>query len=317
MNKVLVFTATYNEADNIRALVEAVLSSLPQSDLLVVDDNSPDGTGTLLDQLRATTPRLHVLHRPRKNGLGTAHKIAIKYALAHGYDALITMDADFSHDPSYLPRMLAELENAEFVTGSRYIPGGSCEYPFSRILLSRVANGLTHSMLGIPVHETTTAYRGFRRALLERMNVDAIRSEGYSYFVESIYQVKLLSQAGTPPVRMAEFPIRFVDRRAGASKISKKEIWKGFSTLFRLAAQRARDAFSGGVGAPLPPPAAGEPALRCATCGSEYFTDLSGGNASGAKPVQCLGCGATADAASAIAAPGSHSARSTLSASTS
>src|SRR5713101_420369 len=228
MLKILVFTATYNEADSIAALVREVFQAVPSCEMLVVDDNSPDGTGRLLEELKAQYPKLQAVHRPYKNGLGTAHKLAVKYALAHGFDALVTMDADFSHDPKYLPEMLRRLEQAEFVTGSRYAPGGSCEYPPSRVALSRAANALTRALLGIPLHETTTSYRGFRRALLERMNVDAIRADGYSYFVECIYQVRRLE------AQMDEFPIRFADRRAGTTKISKREIWRGFTTLARL-----------------------------------------------------------------------------------
>jgi len=129
MKRVLVFTATYNEADNIASLVREVFASLPQCDMLVVDDNSPDGTGRILDELKTQDSRLRVIHRSGKNGLGSAHKLAIKYSIAQSYDALITMDADFSHDPKYLPQMLRELEDADFVIGSRYAPGGSCEYP--------------------------------------------------------------------------------------------------------------------------------------------------------------------------------------------
>lgn len=239
MDNVLVFTATYNEVDNIGFLIETILATLPNCDVLVVDDDSPDGTGKLLDEIRAREPRLHVIHRPGKNGLGSAHKLGMKYALEHGYDALVTMDADFSHDPRVLPEMMRHLEQAEFVIGSRYVAGGSCEYPLSRVALSTVANYLTRALLSIPVHETTTAYRGFRRSLLERMDIDGIRSEGYSYFVECVYQVKrLTSHGGGGLVRMTEFPIRFADRRAGSSKISKAEIWKGFTTLFRLSVQR-------------------------------------------------------------------------------
>ena len=219
MNKILVFTATYNEVDNIASLLEAIFAALPACEVLVVDDSSPDKTGELLEQIRARESRLHVIHRPGKNGLGTAHKLAVKYALAEGYDALITMDADFSHDPSYLPEMVRQLEQAEFVIGSRYVAGGSCEYPLSRVILSRVANSLTRAILSVPVHETTTSYRGFRRSLLERMNIDAIHADGYSYFVESIYQVSRLAKQDGARGGMAEFPIRFVDRRAGTTKI--------------------------------------------------------------------------------------------------
>src|SRR5262245_17422675 len=244
LRKVLVFTATYNEADNIASLIAAVFGALPDCDMLVVDDNSPDGTGGIIDGLRATNPRLHVVHRPGKNGLGSAHKLAMKYALANRYDALVTMDADFSHDPQCLPQMVSLLESSDFVIGSRYVPGGSCEYPIERVVLSRTANSLTRTLLGVPVQETTTSYRGFRRELLERMDIDAIRSDGYSFFVECIYQVSQRTKAAGDQQRqgMAEFPIRFADRRAGSTKISKKEIWRGMTTLARLAAGR----FTGG-----------------------------------------------------------------------
>lgn len=299
MKEVLVFTATYNEADNIGSLVADVFAQLPACEMLVVDDNSPDGTGRILDELSAKNPRLHVIHRPGKNGLGTAHKLAMKYALEHEYGALITMDADFSHDPKYLPEIVRKLEGADFVIGSRYVAGGSCEYPPSRILLSRTANTLTRTLLGIPLHETTTSYRGFRRSLLERMNVDAIRSDGYSFFVESINQVARL----TGGVGMAEFPIRFADRRAGSTKISKKEIWKGFTTLGRLAVRRAA--------APvLPkrrPPQEDAASAPCNVCGCRYHTEeypasndghmsatyrcTSTEHESHGRIVQCLGCG--------------------------
>jgi 2-polyprenyl-3-methyl-5-hydroxy-6-metoxy-1,4-benzoquinol methylase len=305
MKDVLVFTATYDEADNIPALIEAVFAGLPRCEMLVVDDNSPDGTGDVLERIKAGNPRLHVIHRPSKNGLGTAHKLAIKYALAHGYQALITMDADFSHDPKCLPEIMRQLERAEFVIGSRYIPGGSCELPVSRVLLSRGANTMARALLGIPVHETTTSYRGFRRSLLERMNVDAIRSDGYSYFVESIYQVSRIMSSEKATGGMVEFPIRFVDRRAGTSKVSKKEIWRGMTTLARLAARRL---------VPLRAADTGKPQLvereglhACNFCGSNYqveqypasntghaaatYTCTNTGHASHGRIVQCLSCG--------------------------
>jgi 2-polyprenyl-3-methyl-5-hydroxy-6-metoxy-1,4-benzoquinol methylase len=303
MKDVLVFTATYNEADNITTLVEEVFAALPGSEMLVVDDNSPDGTGDILERIRAENPRLHVIHRPGKNGLGSAHKLAIKYALAEGYGALITMDADFSHDPKYLPEMMRELEHAEFVIGSRYAPGGSCEYPLSRVLLSRGANALARALLGISVHETTTSYRGFRRSLLERMNVDAIRSDGYSYFVESINHVNRILSADGTAGSMSEFPIRFVDRRAGTSKISKKEVFRGMTTLARLAARRLVPARPG----PAPAPDPRESFGVCNLCGSTYQVELyaasntghapatyactNTGHASHGRIVQCLGCG--------------------------
>jgi len=305
MQRVLVFTATYNEADNIAALVEGVFAVLPHCEMLVVDDNSPDGTGKLLDDISRRDRRLTVVHRPGKNGLGSAHKLAIKHALANGYDALITMDADFSHDPKYLPEMVRNLETAEFVIGSRYAPGGSCEYPLSRVILSRTANSLARILLGISVRETTTSYRGFRRSLLQRMDIDAIRADGYSYFIESIYQVSRRAHDNGATRGMAEFPIRFVDRRAGTTKISKKEIWKGFTTLGRLAASRlARGASRATEPAPSPPP---PEASNCFVCGSPYQVQIyaaagnadafasynctSMGHSSHGRIVQCLSCG--------------------------
>jgi len=299
MQKILIFTATYNEADNIAELVREVFEQVPSCEMLVVDDNSPDGTGRILEELKAQFPKLHAIHRPYKNGLGTAHKLAVKHALAHGFDALVTMDADFSHDPKYLPEMMRRLEQAEFVTGSRYAKGGSCEYPPSRVLLSRTANSLTRLLLGIPLHETTTSYRGFRRSLLERMNVDAIHADGYSYFVECIYQVRRLG------AKMDEFPIRFADRRAGSTKISKREIWRGFTTLLRLAVTRTLRK----VGIhPRPLGVDAHDGLQpCNACGcvhhvEEYpatneghqsatYSCTSTGHASHGRIVQCLGCG--------------------------
>jgi dolichol-phosphate mannosyltransferase len=273
--RTLVFTATYNEADNIRPLVGEICAQLPEAELLVVDDSSPDGTGRLVDELHARDPRIHVIHRPAKNGIGTAHKIAFKYALAGGYDRLITMDADFSHDPKYLPEMVRQLADAEFVIGSRYMQGGSLEYPPSRVVLSRAANFLTRTLLRIPLAETTTSYRGFTHALLERLDIDAIQSEGYSFFVESIYQVARL---GLP---MAEFPIHFADRRAGQTKISRKEIWRGVTTLGRLAAKDAGRRLGLHREDPLGTSATHE---KCVTCGSEFFSRSVAG-------VVCLGCG--------------------------
>lgn len=302
LKKILVFTATYNEVDNIPVLVRDVLATLPDCEMLVVDDASPDGIGRLLDELRRTEPRLHVVHRPSKNGLGTAHKLAIKFALTHGYDALITMDADFSHHPKYLPQMMRELGHAEFVTGSRFMRGGSCEYPLPRRALSHTASTLTRVLLGIPLHETTTSYRGFRGSLLERMNVDAIRSQGYSYFVESLFLVDRLVRRERSSGGLREFPICFEDRRAGASKISKKEILKGVLTLARLTLKRAV-----GRTNPGPPPAQLQGAGVCNACGCAYhvreYRGTHPGHASGTYPststgrsshervVRCLGCG--------------------------
>jgi len=231
--RTLVFTATFNEADNIASLVRECLAALPDADMLVVDDSSPDGTSVILTSLAGEmSGRLKVITRPRKLGLGSAHKLAMKYALREGYDVLVTMDADYSHHPKYLPAIAKELEVADFVTGSRYAKGGRCDYGAGRQFVSRGANTLTRALLGIPLFETTTSYRGFRRSLLEAMPLDQIRAEGYAFFFESIFHATRAAQ------KSSEIPIHFEDRRAGTSKISKKEIVRAALHLARLFAAR-------------------------------------------------------------------------------
>ena len=156
MPRILVFTATFDEVDNIEQLVQEIFQYLPGQEILVIDDSSPDGTGDLLDRLSADNPNIHVIHRPSKLGLGTAHLLAMKYAIHGGFDYLITMDADFSHHPKYLPTMVKLLEENDFVIGSRYAPGGRCDYGVVRVLVSRTANTLARVFLGIPTHEATT-----------------------------------------------------------------------------------------------------------------------------------------------------------------
>ncbi len=232
MAKVLVFTATYNEIDNVENFILEVSRYLPGQDILIVDDNSPDGTGTLLDRLRKNNKHLNVVHRPDKLGLGTAHILAIKYALIHDYDYLITMDADFSHHPKYLPELFKSLKENDFVIGSRYIKGGHCDYGFIRTVVSKTANYMARILLGIPTYETTTSFRGFSKNLLEKIKIDNIKSDGYSFFMECMYFVKKDTN------KIKEFPIYFEDRRAGSSKISKREIIKAIYRLFRLAFKR-------------------------------------------------------------------------------
>ena len=228
----LVFTATYNEADNVENLLNEILSHLPDADILIVDDHSPDGTGPLLDRLATENSRIHVVHRPSKLGLGTAHLLAMKYAMHHNYEHLITMDADFSHNPKYLTIMKQLLEDNDFVIGSRYAKGGRCDYGLVRTLISRTANTLARYLLGIPTHEATTSYRGFSVDLLRQMALNTIWSDGYSFFMESIFLVRLATR------KLAEFPIHFEDRRAGASKISKREIFKAIYNIARLFYRR-------------------------------------------------------------------------------
>jgi len=232
MPRTLVFTATYNEADNIEALINEIFHYLPETDILVVDDNSPDGTGPLLDRLASDNSRIHIVHRPSKLGLGTAHLLAMRYAVHHDYDHLITMDADFSHNPKYLPIIEQLMQDNAFVIGSRYTKGGRCDYQGIRVLISKTANTLARYLLGVPTHEATTSYRGFTRSLLKEMDLDSIWSNGYSFFMESIFLVRRTTN------RMSEFPIHFEDRRAGASKISKVEIIKAVYHIARMFYRR-------------------------------------------------------------------------------
>jgi len=301
MSGTLVFTATYNEADNIVPFVEGIFGALPSCHVLVVDDNSPDGTAELLKQFAETCDgELHTIVRPRKLGVGSAHKLAVKFALAHGYDRLITMDADFSHDPAYLPRMTELLDDHEFVIGSRYVEGGRCEYGPLRREFSRGANVLARTVLGIPLKETTTSFRGFRRELLERLDIDSISGEGYSYFLGCAYRAAQLSQT------LAEFPIVFVDRRAGSTKISQGEIVRGFLMLARLARDRASSVIPRRSEPSRTRPTTGE-FLPCNACGSIYqvekwpasvgahtiaqYTCTTTGHESHGRIVRCLGCG--------------------------
>ena len=228
MEQILVFTATYNEAENIEDLIISVFDHLRDTEMLVIDDDSPDGTGNILKELAKKYKQLNIIHRTRKLGLGTAHKLAMKYAIENNFDILITMDADFSHHPKYLKKMVSMMVNNDFVTGSRYINGGGLNYGLYRKTLSVTANLLARNLLDIPLKECTTSYRGFQVSILKAMNLDSIQSDGYSFFVESIYYICRLTN------KIDEFPIFFSDRQSGISKISKLEIFKSVYCLFKL-----------------------------------------------------------------------------------
>ena len=223
--KILIFFATYNEADNVENLLKCTFEQLPGQEVLVVDDDSPDGTGEILDIISQNIKQVTVIHRPRKLGLGTAHKLAMQYAIKNKYEILITMDADFSHHPEYLPTLVDLMNDNDFVIGSRYMKGGGLGYGFFRRSLSITANILTRHMLKLPLKECTTSYRGFQVSLLKKINLNSIRSEGYSFFIESIYIIHQLTD------KITEFPIFFYDRQSGSSKISKIEIIKGILCL--------------------------------------------------------------------------------------
>ena len=231
--KALAVLPTYNEKENIAALVGEILALGQPLEVLVVDDNSPDGTAEIVQQLVASDPRVYVLRRAGKLGLGTAYKAGFEYGLENGYDAVITMDADFSHHPRYLPAMLAAAANYDLVIGSRYVEGGGVEnWPWHRRFLSGGANLLSRLMLGLPARDCTAGFRCYRRRLLQGTDWRLIKAEGYGFLEEMLYR---LHRAG---FTIGEVPIIFADRKAGSSKISKAEIFKAMAMLFRLGAER-------------------------------------------------------------------------------
>ncbi len=226
--KTLIIIPTYNEYENLPPLLEMVFSYAPDTDILVVDDNSPDGTGDLAEKLREKDPRIHVLHRAGKLGLGTAYVAGFKYAIEHSYDAAFEMDADFSHDPRYLPNFLTEIEHADLVIGSRYIRGGATpNWSLSRRLISGCGNIFARVMLGIPVHDCTAGYRCYRREVLERIDLDSVQSQGYAFQVELAYRV--MKQG----FKIVETPIVFMDRRVGKSKMSRAIVLEAFTFVLR------------------------------------------------------------------------------------
>jgi len=217
MPQALIVVPTYNERDNVRGIAERLLAALPGTELLFVDDNSPDGTGGVLDELAAGQPRVHVMHRAGKLGLGTAYIEGFGWGLARGFDYLFEMDADGSHDPKYLPQMLALAEDgADVVVGSRYVPGGGTENwgPF-RKLLSRGGSLYARTVLGVELRDVTAGFIAWRRAALEAIDLSTITSNGYSFQIEMKYR------AVQKHLRVVETPIVFVDRRVGQSKMSR------------------------------------------------------------------------------------------------
>ena len=217
MPRALIVVPTYNERDNAPGIAERLLAALPGTDLLFVDDNSPDGTGALLDGLAAAQPRIHVMHRAGKLGLGTAYVEGFGWGLARGYDYLFEMDADGSHDPKYLPQMLALAEDgADLVVGSRYVPGGgTLNWGAGRKLISRGGSLYARTILGVDVRDVTAGFVCWRRAALEAIDLSSITSNGYSFQIEMKYR------AFQNNLRVVETPIVFVDRRVGQSKMSR------------------------------------------------------------------------------------------------
>ncbi|WP_055502468.1 polyprenol monophosphomannose synthase [Nonomuraea pusilla] len=218
LGRVLIIVPTYNERENLPAIAERVRAALPEAHLLVADDNSPDGTGEIADALAAADDHVHVLHRPGKQGLGAAYIAGFRWGLDEGYDVLVEMDADGSHQPEELPRLLEALaEGADLAIGSRYVPGGQVlNWPHRRELLSRGANIYTRVMLGLPVRDATAGFRAYRAATLEKVGLADVESQGYCF------QVDLTLRAARHGLRVVEVPITFVERTVGKSKMSGK-----------------------------------------------------------------------------------------------
>jgi dolichol-phosphate mannosyltransferase len=213
---VAVVIPTYNEIANLEDIVSRVRTAVPSADVLVVDDNSPDGTGDLADKLAASDDHVHVLHRPGKGGLGAAYIAGFGWGLERGYGTLVEMDADGSHDPADLPRLLSALEGADAVVGSRWVPGGVVvNWPKSREALSRVGNTYARIMLGINVHDATGGYRAYRASTLQAIELDTVESQGYCF------QVDLTLRTINAGLLIREVPITFTERARGASKMSR------------------------------------------------------------------------------------------------
>ena len=225
LGAVLVIIPTYNEAENIGPIVARLRAAVPDADVLIVDDNSPDGTGQVADDLARRTPRVKVIHRPGKLGLGTAYVEAFRHALAGGYDAAFSMDGDFSHDPAYLPLMAETAQRADLVIGSRYMNGISVvNWDLKRLILSQLANSYARLVTGMPFHDCTSGFQCLTRRALEALPLDRIHSSGYSFLIELKYRIVHAGLTGV------EVPIVFTDRRLGVSKISQGEIVRSMIT---------------------------------------------------------------------------------------
>jgi dolichol-phosphate mannosyltransferase len=233
-NKVLICIPTYNERDNLAGLLAAVRASLPTADLLVIDDNSPDGTGALADEIAARDPHVRVLHRAGKLGLGTAYLEGFAIGLGAGYEYFFEMDCDFSHDPKYLPQLLAAAEGgADLVLGSRWVAGGGTEnWGASRKIISRGGSLYARTILGIGIRDVTGGFKCFRRRVLEALPLDRIRTHGYGFQIELTYRA---IKAG---FRVVEVPIVFVDRRVGQSKMSKAIFLEAMKMVWTLRFSR-------------------------------------------------------------------------------
>jgi dolichol-phosphate mannosyltransferase len=232
LERILVIVPTYNEAKNLPQIVPAVLKQDPRLEVLVVDDNSPDGTGDIADRMAQAKSRVHVLHRQSKEGLGRAYLAGFRWGLEQGYEAMFEMDADFSHDPAFIGGFLTAIEDADLVLGSRYATGVNViNWPISRLLLSLGANLYARLITGLPLSDATGGFKCFRRAVLEAIDLDQVRSNGYAF------QIEMSFRAWKKGFRLKEIPIIFHDRVEGQSKMSKRIVREAIWMVWWLRLQ--------------------------------------------------------------------------------
>lgn len=241
LGRVLVVIPTYNEAETLEPVVARLRASVPEADVLVVDDGSPDGTGDIADRLVAADPAVHVLHRTEKAGLGAAYIAGFRWALAEGYDVVVEMDSDGSHAPEELPRLLTALREADLVIGSRWVPGGQIRnWPLYRQVISIGGSTYARVLLRFPVRDSTSGYRAFRRQVLEELKLDEVASQGYCF------QIDLAWKTWRSGFRVREVPITFTEREVGRSKMSRaiviEALWRvaGWGLTSRSRSARAR-----------------------------------------------------------------------------
>ncbi len=229
MSKALVIIPTYNEAPNAERIITEVLQQSEIVEVLIVDDNSPDGTADIVKKMMETNPRIHILQRERKLGLGTAYVAGFKFAIKNKYDFIFEMDADFSHNPKEIPIILGKMEECDVLIGSRYIKGVNVvNWPMKRLILSYCANIYTRVITGMPIHDATAGFKCYKRKVLESIDLDSLRSNGYAFQIETNFI------AWKKGFKLLEMPIVFVDRRVGVSKMNKKIVYEAVFMVWKL-----------------------------------------------------------------------------------
>ncbi|MEI7698280.1 MAG: polyprenol monophosphomannose synthase [Planctomycetia bacterium] len=240
--KTLIMLCTYNERDNVKELIPQLLSLMPQASIVVIDDNSPDGTGQIVEQLRTSYPSVHLLHRPHKQGLGTATIAGFRYAIEQGFDYLLNMDADFSHPPKYVPMLFEAVQTCDVSIASRYVRGGGVMgWTLRRKLMSWLINFWARRLLGLKTKDNSGSFRCYRVSLLQKADWTKVLATGYAIQEEILFRCRRVGG------RMLEIPFFFEDRRYGTTKINLRECWTAVWVIFRLGMQRIADSPASGV----------------------------------------------------------------------